>query len=206
MKKTLIILMMVLLAAVLFVSCDDSTDVAYKVGDTVNYGTYPDNYDVADLRGDSVTWKVLSVDTANSRMLVISERILEKLRQFDSSSSSSYSDSSIRSYLNGDFITTYGLSGVDMCKVDVTTEIETTKVGSGSDKVFLLSKTEAENKSYFVDATARIAYYTDNYSPAWWLRSANGGNVYSVTNKGNFDGQGTPSYNGGVRPAMWVNF
>ena len=33
MKKTLIVLMMVLLCAMLFVSCDDSTDGTYKVGD-----------------------------------------------------------------------------------------------------------------------------------------------------------------------------
>ena len=180
----------------------------YVAGDTVNFGTYPANYAVdEDLRGDAVTWKVLSVDTANSRMLVISERILETDRQFNnSSSSSSYSGSSIQSYLRNEFITKYGLSDVNMCNVDVTSAIETTTVGSGSDKVFLLSKTEVENTSYFADAAARIAYYKENNSRSWWLRSAIGSYAYSVTSDGTFDGQGTPSYNGGLRPAFWVNF
>ena len=215
MKKTLTVLMMALLAVMLIVSCDNktsepkkeesSTTPTYSVGDTVNYGTYPADYDVAELKGTAVTWKVLSVDAANSRMLVISARLLETGLQFGSSSS--YSGSSIRSYLNGEFITKYGLSNVSMCNVDVTTAIETTTVGSGSDKVFLLSKTEAENTSYFADAAARTARYTDSFSPAWWLRSAaSDGNVYSVTMTGSFDDQGTSTYGGGVRPAFWVNF
>ena len=207
MKKTLITLMMVLLCALLFVSCAEPK-ATYSVGDTVNFGKYPTDYAIENLRGDAVAWKVLSVDTANSRMLVISDRILETDRQFDSKSSTSYSSSSIKAYLNGEFITKYGLSSVNMCNVDVTTKIEETAVGSGSDKVFLLSKTEAENKSYFADAAAKIAYYTDNYSRSWWLRSAtaNSSYVYCVTNEGSYDEGGTPSYNGGLRPAMWVNF
>ena len=178
----------------------------YVAGDTVNFGTYPVDYGVADLKGDAIVWKVLSVDESNSRMLVISERLLEPGCQFGSSSS--YSSSSIRTYLNGEFITKYGLSSVDMCNVDVTTAIETTTVGSGSDKVFLLSKTEAENKSYFADAAARIASYDDTNSPSWWLRSVGtrSSDAYLVCNDGSFDGWGTPSYLKGLRPAMWVNF
>ena len=208
MKKTLIVLVMVLLCVMLIVSCSDEPKAPYSAGDTVNYGTYPDNYDVEDLRGDAVTWKVLSVDAANSRMLVISEKILISSKQFDSSSSSSYSGSSIRTYLNGEFITKYGLSDVDMCNVDVTTAIETTTVGSGSDKVFLLSKTEAENKSYFANQEARIACYTDNSKPEWWLRSAtdDGNNVYCIMSGGSFDKTMAPNTGAGVRPAFWVNF
>ena len=207
MKKTLIALMMVLLCAMLFVSCSNEPKAPYSVGDTVNYGKYPTDYDVEDLRGDAVTWKVLSVDAANSRMLVISEKILISAILFNSSSNSSYSGSSIQSYLNGDFITKYGLSDVKMCSVDVTTNIETTTVGSGDDKVFLLSKTEAENTSYFANQEARIACYTDNSKPEWWLRSAtDNGNVYCIMSGGSFDKTMAPNVGAGVRPAFWVNF
>jgi hypothetical protein len=207
MKKTLIVLMMVLLCAMLFVSCSEPK-ATYSVGDTVNFGTYPANYSVKDFQNQPIAWKVLSVDTANSRMLVISDRILETDRQFDSSSSTSYSSSSIKAYLNGEFITKYGLSSVDKCNVDVTTKIEETAVGSGSDKVFLLSKAETENTAYFANDTARIASDTSNNNHSWWLRSAtaNSSHVYCVTDEGSYDDGGTPTYNGGLRPAMWVNF
>ena len=178
----------------------------YEAGDIVSYGTYPQTYAIESLRTKAITWKILSVDTTNSRMLVISENILEKGKHFDENSSA-YSGSDIQIYLKGDFISTYGLSDVNMCNVDVTTAIETTTVGSGDDKVFLLSNTEAKNSSYFADNAARVAYY-DGTSWCWTLRTAQGsGNVYCVGNNigstGGFIGYN--SDNNGLRPAFWVN-
>ena len=194
-----------------------STYVApsYTVGGTVEFGT---------LAGQPITWKVLSVDTANSRALVISENILEK-RQFDADSEN-YSGSDIQAYLNGDFITTYGLDKSIMCNVDVTTAIETTTVGSGEDKVFLLSLTEVntyfgtvpQDPSAYEDfeefqaaqkqaQDKRVAKY-DGTADYWWLRSknANGWPYPAVITEEGYDSmtQETNSY--GVRPAFWVNF
>jgi hypothetical protein len=178
----------------------------YEAGDIVSYGTYSQTYAIESLRTKAITWKILSVDTINSRMLVISENILEKGKHFDENSSA-YSDSDIRAYLKGDFISTYGLSDVDMCNVDVTTAIETTTVGSGDDKVFLLSNTEANNTSYFANDSARVAYY-DGTSWCWTLRTAyDGDDVYCVGNNNGSTGGilGCNSNNNGLRPAFWVN-
>ncbi len=122
--------------------------------------------------------------------------------------SASYQRSAIRTYLNGDFITTYGLSIYYMKKVDFTSSIETTEVSDeGSDYVFLLSKTEAENTDYFADASARIARNASNETSNWWLRS----NVeyqnlsYCVKESGEFYGDYS-SASMGVRPAFWYTW
>jgi hypothetical protein len=177
---------------------------AYTVGGTVELGTYPGNYAISSLADQPIKWKVLSVDTANSRMLVISENILIEEMTFDGDSND-YSDSDIRTYLNGDFITTYGLSNVSI-NVDVTSNIEETTVGSGTDKVFLLSKTEAENTSYFANDTARVAKYNGT-AVYWWLRTPSSSyNIYAVSTSGTFSGYNSVYYVKGVRPAMWVSF
>ena len=174
------------------------------VGGIVTMGTYPSGNGNTSLVGQGITWKVLKVDTANKRALVISENILET-RAFDHYSQV-YSGSDIQTYLNGNFITNYGLSSVKFVNVDVTSSIETTTVGSGSDKVFLLSQTEAENTAYFADDASRVANYNGSAS-FWWLRSPCERRVEYVCYV--FSGGGVDSYyfnsTGGVRPAFWVN-
>ena len=157
---------------------------SYTVGQAVTYGT--------------ITWKVLSFDVSNSRMLVISENILEK-REFGYKGS--YSGSDIQTYLNGTFITTYGLSNVSICSVDVSSDIAT--VGSGSDKLFLLSSREAN--TYFNSNSDRVANY-DGSPDYWWLRSAESEySIYTVSSSGSVSPDGSSNYDRGVRPAMWVN-
>ena len=171
----------------------------YEAGDIVTYGTYPDNYAIESLKTKAITWKILSVDTTNSRMLVISENVLDPSRsELDFES---YSGSDIQRYLNGDFITTYGLGNVSIVNVNATAEDIT--FGSGTDKVFLLSKTEAENTSYFANAAARVATYNGT-ARQWNLRSICSGNFkspYAVMPDGTIQGF---SY-AALRPAMWVN-
>ena len=172
-------------------------------GETVELGTYPDNYAIQTLREDDVTWRVLAIDNAEKRFLLISENILEK-RAFDADSGD-YSSSDIRSYLNDDFITNYGLSDVSICNVDVTSNIEETAVGSGSDKVFLLSKTETDNTSYFATNADLSANYNGS-SVTWYLRSNSAGALYLVgSGPANLKyDYSNSSY--GLRPAFWVNF
>ena len=179
--------------------------VAIKVGDFFNMGTYISDSSVQEkYAGKSITWKVLEVDETNNRALVISENILEN-RQFDSDSRA-YSGSDIQTYLNGDFITTYGLSSIKdkICNVDVTSTIEETSVGSGSDKVFLLSQTEVEK--YFTTQSARIAKY-DGKNLSWWLRSPclefGDSDVVYVYDDGGFLHM-IYGDRKGIRPAFWL--
>jgi hypothetical protein len=171
----------------------------YEAGDIVNYGTYPQAYAIESLRNKAITWKILSVDKTNSRMLVISENVLDASGTY--LDFTSYSGSDIQRYLNGDFITTYGLGDVSIVAVNATAENIT--FGSGNDKVFLISKSEAENTSYFANAAARVATYNGR-ARQWNLRSICSGNFtspYAVMTDGAIQGYSYAT----LRPAMWVN-
>ena len=170
-------------------------------------GTYPNDYNIESLRGRPIAWRVLDTNITKGTALVISENVIEN-HIFDSDSST-YSSSDIQAYLRGDFISTYGLSGVNICNVDVTSDVETTTVDSGSDKVFLLSKTEAE--TYFADNNSRITYFNNGNKSYWWLRTNyNTGiedvlSVYNVTNTGAI-GTAVPTAKRPIRPAFWYYY
>ena len=164
-------------------------------GETINIGSS---------NGTPITWKALSVDSTNKCALLVSQDILEN-RVFDSRSAS-YKSSAIRTYLNGDFISTYGLSTYYMKKVDVTSSIETTTVSDdGTDYIFLLSKTEAS--TYFSNISARIANDTSGTASLWWLRSPveYRNLIYCVKTTGEIYGDYSfGEY--GVRPAFWYTW
>ncbi len=168
------------------------------VGDTITLGKSGDT---------DIVWKALSVDPDNKRALLISEKVLET-RAFDTDSNA-YSGSDIQTYLrSGGFFTTYGLSKDYMLAVDITTNIEATAISDvGSDYVFLLSKTEAENTSYFADNDARIAYFEGSGS-GWWLRSPLGSDdyVYCVNPSGAVLGGVLYYVPIGLRPAFWYTW
>ncbi len=169
-------------------------DEITAVGDTIKIGKSGET---------DIVWQALSVDSEKNRALLISQDILER-KAFDDSSNP-YADSDIRTYLNGDFLTTYGLSTDYMKKVDVTSSIETTTINDeGKDYVFLLSKTEAENTKYFADVAARVAKFNETAS-SWWLRSPFvNGSGYLVYSDGEIDGSCGDVY--GVRPAFWYTW
>ena len=266
MKKTLIVLMMVLLATLLIVSCKNNADspVMYKVtfdsdngsdavvkevkdgdtvpepsnptktgynfvgwyegeakfefgtkitkdyslkakwtlvvpGDTVNYGTYPNNYAIASLRNQPITWKVLSVDTTNSRMLVISENVLEKHVWNNTNTFSSYEQATVHTYLNSDIYNNYSLSSTDILNVTANGE-----PGAGSYHLFLLSQS---NLSSF-GSNSKVAYY-DGTATSWWLSSYITDNItyqaYYVSESGNTNNSVSATQTLGLRPAMWLS-
>jgi hypothetical protein len=213
-----------------------------EVGDILKYGTYPANYtgsagtSVAagtDYAGKDITWKVLSVDSENNRALVVSEKILFYMKQITAAQRTdkaadtyytkytyTWSGSDINTYLNGSFLTDYGLSGVSMASVEHTTEagagigVTTQSAETTSEKVFLLSKTDAS--TYFTSNSDRIAYdLSGSAQTGWWLRSPSQatGSSYKVYNVVFVQASGNVFTEGnylclyyGVRPAMWVNY
>jgi len=163
-----------------------------------------------------ITWNVLTVNEANNCALLISQDILEK-RQFhnkkDDATDKNYESSKIHDYLISDeFFTTYGLDKSCMMQADISGNI-TTPTSSGSEYVFLLSRTEATgNSAYFADNTARVAKY-ENTPTNWWLRSPSStrmcayfvdstGVLYDNTDACTDDNNGLTS-TFGVRPAFW---
>ena len=92
------------------------------------------------------------------------------------------------------------------------------EAGAGMDKVFLLSREEAEaffpteqerQCSATAYAVSRNAYVNARTGCSWWLLRTSGirkGNVMSVNSDGTMDYTGgtVQSDKGTVRPAMWI--
>ncbi len=129
-----------------------------KVGDIITFGTKD---------GRPITWKCIAYNTHIEQALMISEDILDS-KVFGGSS---YADSSIRRYLNGDFITKYNIDATKIVSIDLSKATETVnKFGyDGADKIFLLSKTEVE--SYLPNGSDRTA------GGVWWLRTSESSKV-----------------------------
>ncbi len=193
-----------------------------QVGDILTMGKIPSTASVA--AGTDITWKVLEVDSTNKRALVISEKLLKTMEPYTAATSSncasytySWADCDINTYLNGSFISDYGLSNVSMASVSHETEYYTFADNSSSgtagtattssEKVFLLSV--AEVNSYFANKKARVAQDLCGSETDWWLRSPGSYRCYSVAGV-NYcgdvltDGSGVDSERG-LRPAFWIS-
>ena len=177
----------------------------YTVGGTVYLGTYPDDYNVdTTLRGKAISWKVLKVDTDNSRALVISENILEERAWEDDTMS--YAGSGIQEYLYDDsdtgFKSKYGLKDLNnICSVDCNGEDTNMSEGS-SEKVFLLSEKELNENFATI---SKVANYQGSAS-AWWLRTFGDSSKPEYVDALGAIGSQDSSNESGVRPAMWVTF
>lgn len=174
-----------------------------------------------DANNNAITWKTLTIDTVNKRALVISEKVLET-KAFNSNYSiidprdpyygvtgNAYKDSTLRTYLNGDFITTYNINTDKMLKVDVISgDAEIAQFDdSSSDKIFLLSATEVE--TYFgTAANAFIAYDLNGDVSDWWIRTSYFDfDVLFVDEYGDIDYDDVEAKtSGGVRPAFWYQY
>ena len=114
-----------------------------KVGDYVKFGNYPQT---SSGGVQPIEWQVLARE--NNKMLVISKYGLEA-RRFDSfdSRSNNWSNSEIRKWLNGEF---YNRAFTEQEKKLIKgSSFFENLFGGGVDKVFLLSKKEAEK--YFAN-------------------------------------------------------
>ena len=202
MKKTFIVLMMVLLSAILVVSCKDHKDTdkntpsktISKIGETIELGKTKD--------GKAITWEALYVDTNAKKALLISQDVLEERVFSSSSTTADYKDSDIRAYLtNTDsdgFIKTYDLSTDYMLAADLS------DVNAGNeDYVFLLS--EAEVTLYLGQQADRVAKYNGT-ATLWWLRSHKGNEGAVVCEDGVYGQSPTNPYIRGLRPAFWYTW
>ncbi len=163
------------------------TDDFELLKDRITMGTIPSS---AKHGGQAVEWRVLEIDTENRRALVISEKVLEKKGLNNTDKDYSWTGSDIKTFLNGDFLTSYGLNGVSIASVTLETE----KLGdfnekeTSQEKVFLLSLSEAlplgasadcggvtisGTKDYFGNwaDNETEAEDLDGNKVGWWLRT-----------------------------------
>ena len=214
-KRSVLISVLLILLVGGFVGCDDKStkpDPKAKVGDIITFGGHE--------------WLVLDIE--GGRALVVSKDILEAREYHDSYTEVTWSNCSLRAYLNGEFYNSF--SATDKARiVEVTNANEdnqwfgTNGGDDTQDKIFLLSITEVVK--YFGDSGQlanrpsddvwiddqynqnRIATFNGEAS-WWWLRSpgVDGGTASRVEYGGYIIlyGYFVDIAYGGVRPALWL--
>ena len=186
------------------------------------YAKYDNDYYLVE----PIKWRFL--DSGEGKVFVVSDLILDQHR-YDGSSNN-YENSEIRNWLNNDFINKAFADQSVIATTSVDNSVASTGLDSNTyvcettyDKLFLLSRQEAQNVNYgFENDADRSAKVTD-YAKArgvitssgdyvnngyWWLRSPRSANSYSayfVYSDGYITGMVDGlSENYGVRPACWI--
>ena len=183
MKKIIIMLMMVIVV-LSFMSCSTKPKKSI-VGNIITFGEYQ--------------WRVLAVQ--DDHALIITNEIIMR-RAFDTISNI-WEESEIRAYLNNDFYESF--SEENRMRIRETS-IQTEDRAHTSDKIFLLSTSEA--RTYFKDDNDRIASF-NGQNDWWWLRSPGNyeDSVSSISHIGYIYLYGYYIFHtdGGVRPALWIS-
>lgn len=191
-------------------------------GQIVTFGKYEQDNNISN-GSEKLEWLVLNVE--ESKALLITKYAIDCVPYNSTQSDTSWENSDIRKWLNGDFMNTALTKNERTYVVD--SEIE-----SGKDKVFLLDTWEfdtyisagasiCEATPYTISRGAYIpsldqadlmaglglSVSTDHYC-CWWLRTPGDyGKVRFINNNGmkNTQGAKVDSNDGAVRPAIWVD-
>ncbi len=208
---------------------------AFKVGDTYTFGAYEQDNDTSNGKED-IEWRVLAKE--EGRILVISEYALDRQKYNTEYTDVTWETCSLRKWLNDAFIKeAFSAEEREMISetkvtADANPSYSTSPGNDTTDKVFLLSITEAEK--YFSDdddrmcvptayAIDRGAYTSSSYTKGgssytkggkatcwWWLRSPGfySNNAAQVNCGGDLDYTGYYVHRttGCVRPALWIEF
>lgn len=199
-----------------------------KKGDTVKFGFYEQDNNTSDGK-EEIEWIVLNVE--GSKALVISKYALTCQQYNTSYTGVTWENCTLRKWLNDSFLNTAftakhqeRISSVSV-SADKNPNYSTNPGNATTDKVFLLSITEAE-KYFMTDesrrcaptayAKVRGAFTSDSYKTAsgeatccWWLRSP--GSIQDcaahVYRDGSVGCYGSSVYydDDCVRPALWIN-
>lgn len=191
----------------------------YKVGETIEFGNYPQDKDGTE---KPIEWIVMKNE--GNQVLLLSKYVLDVKPYNEEWEGVTWQTSDIRQWLNNEFYTT-AFNKSEKAKIQTSliknednSEYGTSGGNDTEDKVFLLSEKEAE--TLFSNADERIAKatgyaeksgvcVTEKKEAMWWLRSpGNYGNYAAeVSNYGwiNEYGNHVDSSGYGVRPALYLN-
>ena len=202
---------------------------AAQVGDIVSFGTYEQDGN-AENGAEAIEWYVL--DVVDGKALLLSRYGLDCQKYNDEMVDTTWETSSLRAWLNSDFVEAAFSSSDLTCIAD--TQLDNTSAASDesgrdggnntTDKLFCLSSTEqAKYLSIYQSdpgyayrictltayAASQGAYQDDNGACAWWLRSPgyNAQHAVYMANYGDRENSGAvvTQSNFAVRPALWVN-
>ena len=192
-----------------------------EVGDTVMLGSYEQDGNTAN-GAEAIEWVALAKE--GDKTLLVSRYALDCQPYNTSRTSVTWEDCTLRSWLNGSFLST-AFTEDEQALIDDTHvtnedngEYDTPGGNPTVDKVFLLSIDEVE-KCFSSDddrACTATAHAKDqgvwtgsNDGCGWWLRSpgSDSGNAAPVNSDGDVYAHGCYVDSGftAVRPALWVN-
>ena len=191
----------------------------YKIGETIEFGNYPQEEDGTE---KPIEWIVMKNE--GNQVLLLSKYVLDAKPYNEELEAVTWETSDIRQWLNNEFYTT-AFNKTEKAKIQTSliknednSEYGTSEGNDTEDKVFLLSEKEAE--TLFSDEEERIAkateyaeksgvYVNKEKAAWWWLRSPgyDGSSAAGVYSSGWVCGSGGDICNGsdGVRPALHLN-
>ena len=200
-------------------SQEKDKDPEYKVGETIEFGNYPQEEDGTE---KPIEWIVMKNE--GNQVLLLSKYVLDAKPYNEGWESVTWQTSDIRQWLNNEFYTT-AFNKSEKAKIQTSliknednSENGTSGGNDTEDKVFLLSEKEAE--TLFSNDEERIAkateyaeksgvYVNEEKAVLWWLRSPGCSRDYAaeVSYYGwiNRSGCDVNSYDVGVRPALHLN-
>lgn len=184
------------------------------------------DYEFGKYNNQPLEWRVLEVDTDNKRALLVTEKAVT-IKAYDASRINIWLSSTIRTWLNGDFLNGLGDDKEKIIKVKLqdetydgtftdynyhkSSEVEWNAAGDDADSVFLLSAADADY--YFTDSSDRICYLLTNPNKNacfWWLRSPGFGDycaayVIAIGEIGYSGWEVDDNKYIAVRPAVWID-
>jgi len=211
MKKLISVFLTILTLISVFIPVGYAAETEYEI---VTFGQYEQDGDT-DNGPEEIEWLVLG--GKNGKVLLLSRSALTTRPFNDSGENCTWETSSIRMWLNGEFLKTAIPARYEdaIC----LTELENERYSKGADcgnptedKVFLLSEYEADH--YFSTNSQRRAFPTVMCAAeieehgCWWMLRTMGNSSKNVMG---VHGAGGLNYNGrsideprAIRPAMWV--
>ena len=198
-------------------------DAYFAVGNEIPFGKYEQDGDTEN-GAEEIEWKVLA--RQGNQVLLLSKYGLDEKQYNEKSAVITWEQSTIRSWLNGEFLSTAFntkeqsaiiKTAVDNSQAEGYGGYNTNGGNNTEDQVFLLSYKETFEE-YFASDEARIcmptnyavqqgASITQSGACIWWLRSPGifqiGAAYVNNVGRGASDNVSRRSYC--VRPALWIN-
>ena len=218
--KKLLLLLLLALALLLMASCGGPVPLEKAdVGDYVTLGHYEQDNNTEN-GPEPIEWLVLQKNS--DAILVVSRHILDCQPYHSSQTPVTFSGSSIRSWLNSDFLN-IAFSSEELSQIPIETALaddnDEYRIDGGkytADKIFLLSASEVDYYLLSDDTVAsptkyalQQGVYANKYNHScWWLRTPGYTKEYAsvVLWEGDAHATGSKvnSQDVGVRPAMWI--
>lgn len=160
---------------------------------------------------EPIQWRWLGTKD-DDKLMYASEKFLD-IREYDDEKNN-YKNSSIRQWLNGDFLnrafsddSLIATTLVDNSTASTGEDTNPSVCENTNDRIFLLSRQEMLNGDYFADKESRVCYgteYCGTGEATYWTRSPRSSNfnaIWCVYGGGDLD-VGYLYFVDGVRPAL----